>query len=336
MDKDKRSFKEVYGWTGVQYLAFSSALNPSPLFGYGLEMNLGWLRKKQRVNISSKYYERSDWVGFLTKTLDLDLALDGEVSRNNIRAAVDEIVQAGTAPTRAEWDLISTHFDGVGIGRNAELQEADYVLALDIIKNPAFPMPKRLYRITAFAIEHKNLAARRELADLLLTRLESGKTWIDALNVKVSRDVVQVASGLSKFSLDALSGHFDRIERLSHDPFMQEHGYVLLKHARVYGTKAAPMLMMLVDIGIDGKIRENRYQHPYLAGIGGLCLLGPKGARALPRIQELMVAQRIPSNGSYGKLLMNTLTSLKADPELIWSFGNGITKTRHEKNLKSI
>jgi len=337
VDQANGTFDEVYRWTGVQYFNFTGGFIPSPLFGYGLEINMGWLRKKRRLNISRKHYEHPNWVGFLTKTLGLDLVLDGEVSRDNIRTAIEWIVQAGHAPTRAEWDMISTYFDGVGIGRNTKLQRADYLLAVNMIKNPAFPTPKRLYSIVAFANAHENLMAKKELADLLLTRLESGQTWGDDANVKFSRDVAQVAGSLANFPADVLEAQFDRIERLSDDPFMQEHGYNLLRHMHVFGAKSLPVLMKLMEIGVDGEIKGNRYQHPFLAGIGGVCMLGPVAQVALPRIQELMTSERIPSHGSYGKLLMNTLINLSADSELIWPLWErrykNTTREKFEKYL---
>ena len=337
VDKTNVRFEELYRWTGVQYFSFSGALIPSPLFGSELEVNMGWLRREERINISSKYYEHPDWVGFLTQTLELDLTLDGDVSRSNIRQAIKKIVQNGKTPTRAQWDMISTYFDGVGIGQNTELQEADYELAVDIIRNPAFPTPPRLYRVADYAVTHQSLATRKELADLLLTRLESGQTWGDDAHVKLGRETVNVAFGLKQFPVDVLEGQFYRIERLSHDPFMQEHGYTLLMHMHIYGEKAAPVLLKLMENGLDGKISGNRYQHPFLAGIGGLCLLGPKGKATLPRFQELMASGSIPLHGSYGQLLINTLVSLGADPEQIWplweSRYSNPTRERFDKHL---
>ncbi len=337
VDQANGRFDEVYRWTGVQYFTHSGGLIPSPLFGYGLEVNLGWLRKKQRANISSKYYERADWVGFLTQTLDLNLALDGEASRDNIRAAVAQIVQNGATPTRAQWDMIAAYFDGVGIGRNANLQRADYLLALDILKNPVFPTPKRLYNIVAFANGHENIVAKKELADLLLTRLERGQTWGDDANVKFSQDVAQIAGSLAHFSGDVLDGQFDRIERLSRDPFMQEHGYKLLRHLHIYGAKSLPVLMTLMEIGVDGNVSENRCQSPYLAGLGGVCLLGAEGKAALPRIEELMASGRLPRGGGYQQLLMNTLINSGAEAALIWPLWDSqYSNTTREKLDKQL
>lgn len=81
IDKNNEMFVETYRWTGVRYRPFAFAMVPGPLFGYGLDMKMGWLRRQKRINISRKYYSAPDWASFLVDTLGLDLRLGGVLQK---------------------------------------------------------------------------------------------------------------------------------------------------------------------------------------------------------------------------------------------------------------
>ena len=99
---------------------------------------------------------------------------------------------------------------------------------------------------------------------------------------------------------------------------MRGPAYAALPQLSVFGQEAVPTLLFLVDVGAslraDRKKRPEEWQHPYLAGLTGLCRAGSSAAAAIPSLIERVGWADILTGGSHGRLVVQTLIRLGAPP----------------------
>jgi|GEM_PF-1800765 len=313
--------KEVYRWTGVQYKPLVMLL-PAPMFGYQFDMGMGWLRVDRDVNIENKFYEHPDWTNFLTKTLGFNLELDGAQSETRILAKIEHVLDENRPPSREEWQAFDAYYELIGISDNSKPNNRNFDLALRMLETTAFPPTKRLYAMARFAADMQDEQMVQRLAAALMNKINMGQTWSDDLGVSRKSALRTLAFGVNVLPESAFESHFKLFTKLAFDPEVREHAYIVFKKLSAFGGRSATTLLNLIDDGLAGGkhfFRTNKYQHPYLAGIGGLCLAGDRATIALSRMMHLLKEKNLPVHSSYGDLVINTLIRLGADPEHLWS-----------------
>ncbi len=329
------SVAEIYRWTGVQYSPLGLFLLPAPQFIYAFEMRMGWWREGGRINIPTKFYEKTDWEGFLTKTLGFNLALDGVKSAEGIQIKMKSVLAEHRPPTRDEWALFSTYFDRIGIGANTSISKADFDVALAMLQRSDYPPVPRLYNVSRFAEKNASPEEFGLLAEALFKRMATGQTWANELDVDLPENIKQLSVGINSLPDAALQPHFDRLAILASDPAVQVHGYQTLQKLHLFGDRAVPTLLGLMNKGLSGGdkfFRDNTYQHPYLAGIGGLCIAGENAASALPELKRMFEAANVPLFSSYGRLYVATLVRMGEDPEKLWPQFSAANSNQTRKN----
>jgi len=116
---------------------------------------------------------------------------------------------------------------------------------------------------------------------------------------------------------------------LASDNDIRVDGYIALTRLAAFGEQAVPAQLELINVGIAGgdkAFRDNAYQHPYIAGLIGLCMAGPDAAAALPRLRQLNAEGRLYTHGSYGRLLFTMLVRIGENEQAV--------KSRYDAALK--
>jgi hypothetical protein len=112
--------------------------------------------------------------------------------------------------------------------------------------------------------------------------------------------------------------HRDDLVWLAGEPVLRVHAYAALRRLSALGGEGIPVILSLLDVAAAQRAANLRdvepWQHPYLAGIIALCTMKTEGAPALPTLTALLERRALPSAGSYGRLGLNTLVALGAEP----------------------
>ena len=86
-----------------------------------------------------------------------------------------------------------------------------------------------------------------------------------------------------------------------------------------FGADGIPPLLWLIDDA--HRFRETNgkaWQHPYLAGLIGLCKLGAEGSPAIRPLFDRLDSGTIVNFGMYNRLLVHALVRMGAKPDVIW------------------
>ena len=329
-------FEEKFRWTGVSYKPFAPLMIPAPLFGYGVELGMGWLRLDRKINIPNKYYERPDWVGFLTKTLGMKLALNGADTKTRILKKIENVLSENRPPSRSEWQVFSEYFDRTAIGRNTNMQKSDLDIAMRMLESPVFPAPPRLYNMSKFAAKSEPGANAIKLASLLLTRMENGQTWATDLGVTRKSSLSNLGLAIQWLPDEAIKPHFQQFMRVARISDVRVHAYRAFRKIGVFGERAVPQLLSLINSGLKGGkgfFRINSYQHPYIAGLSGMCIAGPAVKSALTPMLRLMNNNKLAMHSSLGDLTINALVRIGAEPDVLWPYYADANKNRTRKSF---
>ena len=315
-------FEETYRRTEVHYRPLGWFLVPSITMRGHFNMNVGWWRRESQINAQGRYKDPSEWAEFLIGKLGLDLTLRGDDTRKKALDKLRKHLDEGTPPSPADWALFSQYFDRIGIGRNTRMSAGDFELGLRMLESREFPAPPRLHNLVKYAGRHADAAEMARLAGLLIGRLNDDAQQYQALGAKPGEQIKRLAFGVRALPDAALLPYRDVMISLASRADVQLDGYVALRRLAVYGDDAVPALLALMKAGLEGGehfYRDNRFQHPYLGGLQGLCLAGANAASALQELRQLAVAGKLPDHASYGRLLFTTLLRLGDSREHVQS-----------------
>ena len=171
------------------------------------------------------------------------------------------------------------------------------------------------------------------LASALVSRMSDDAERYRALGAKPRQQIKHLALGVRALPDAALLPHKDALVTLASRSDVQRDGYLALQRLAVYGDDAVPTLLALMKTGLEGGehfYRDNRFQHPYLGGLQGLCMAGAKAPSARPELRRLTDAGSLPDHGSYGRLLFTTLLRLGEDREHVRALF--VAAARNKKN----
>ena len=316
----ENGFEEIYRRTQVRYRPFEWLMIPTPISGHELRVDFGWWRTESRINIKGRYDNPYAWTEFLTARLGFGLKLRGEETKTKALAKLQTLLDGDTPPTAADWALFAQYFDRIGIGRNTRMGADDFALGLRMLANTDYPAPPRLYNFVRYAARHTDDATMAQLADAFLTRLSGDVGRYRPLGAESGNQIRDLSLAVRALPADALRPHLDAMIALASRPDIQRHGHVALQRLAVFGDEAVPTLFDLMRAGLSGGenfFRDNRYQHPYLAGLQGLCLAGRDAPSALAGLRRLAADGELPDHGSYGRLLFMTMLRLGEDADTV-------------------
>lgn len=314
------AWTERYRSTAVTYSRLWPLLLPSYVTGYGLELAAGFLRSTAYRGGSSRFQPAPSLEAFLADVLQLDLTLpdaggSDALTRQLIASALDRPGSIDRASVKVMDDFLEE------IQRRKVPAPGDAELAARILEDRRVPVPRQAAApVRKFAGDDPQLA--RRMAGALFARLfeipaderEDDPTYL-------GYSVGYLASAIAALPDAAVAPYRAELERLARDNERRVNGYAALRKLAIFGAGSVPTMIYLIDDapkGEAGKGVQKAWQHPYLAGIQGLCLAGPEAGAAIPLLYERLASGTVVKFGPYWKLAINTLVSLGADPDDMW------------------
>ena len=310
---------ERYRATGVTYYPMLPILLPSYVGGYGLELAPGFLRSTAYLGDAERFRPAPSLGHFLADKMHFDLALRDadatQVTQDVIAAALDRPGPIDRANVKVMEDFFET------LSRRKDAQRADAELALRVLADRRVPVP-RMASAPVRKFARNDPALAQEFAAVLFGRLfEIDPSAKEDDPDYLGYPLAYLANAIADLPDDAILPYRDQLERLARDREARIQAYRALRRLSVFGADTVPTLIFLIDDSYAAKDRtSNTWQHPYLAGVQGLCGLGPAGNAAVPLLYERLEDGRVVQYGAYWKMTINTLISLGADPDEAWTY----------------
>ena len=310
-------FTDTFRQTEVRYQPFAWLLVPGFSMYSSLNFHPGWWRRQGKINVKSRYHNPSKWGEFLTGTLGLNLKLQGEDTKQKTLVKLRRRLDEGSSPSDAELELFVQYFGRLGRGGGTRVERQDFDLASRMLASAQYPVPPNLSNMVTYAERAARPGELERFAGLLIDRLnERGR------RPGTDRDeqLRHLVMAIRKLPDRALMAHREDMLALARSPRMQVQGYVALQQLSAYGDAAVPTQLALMEVGLEGGehfYRKNKFQHPYLGGLLGLCKAGHRAQSALEPLRQMTEAGRLPQHASYGRLLFTTLLRLGEDPEKV-------------------
>jgi len=318
--RENDSLAERHRTTAVTYNPLLPILAPSYVGGYGFELRAGLLRGVAFRGDAERYRQEPRLGAFLQQTLKMDLLLHDEDADADTRQLIVDIIEGPTAPDRTAGKVINRLFEKMRARPKSATRE-DAELALRVLADRRVPIPRDVAAASRAFRDDADIAPR--LADALYARLgdtppQQKEDDPDYLGYTLS----YLANAIDALPDDTALPYRAVLETLARNRQSRVTGYTALRKLSAFGADAVPTLIYLIDDAhaVHGKIAagEDDWQHPYLAGLQGLCRMGAPGASAVPLLYARLAAGKIALFGSYWDLTAVTLASLGATTDDIW------------------
>ena len=317
--RDNGALQERYRSTGVTYSPLLPLLLPSYVSGYGLEMKPGFLRSTAYRGDAKHYHPAPPLEPFLEKSLHFDLALGDGERRRDARYHHHRPRPAGPDRPRqgqSHGRLFPKHQSPQG-RRDLPTPSSPRASSKTGGCRCRATRPRRFANSPATTRHLPPVSPARFLAGCSRFRPANAKTRPAYLGYPIG----YLASAIAALPDAAILPYRAELERLAHDPEARINAYVALKKLSAFGADGVPTLIYLIDDAANhrdkNKVR-NAWQHPYLAGVQGLCLTGTEASAAIPLLYERLDDGTMVKFGSYWSLAINTLVSLGAEPDDMW------------------
>lgn len=310
--REGATFHATYRWTGGRMAVIWPVAIPVPNFGHAFDTGMGLGRNDTAFNTESRFYEAPDWPGFLTQTLGLQLALEDDGIAQT-RAAIHAVLDRAGQITDSDQNLIEGYLDGVGTslildrsGKDAKNSRAeDRSLYLRLLQDRRVPLNDAVTRAlappAAFSATELATLAKAAFERLMLTDPAGSDEAEYAGNI------------LAQLPAATLAPYRDTLFQLTEDRQKRWHSWRLLTRLGDFGPEGAARLTFLIGDAQheDWDQTGDGWQHPYLAGLIGLCEMGNAAAGQRATIDALISTEVLQvSETSYGTLTLNMLISL--------------------------
>lgn len=318
--REDGALAERYRTTGVTYHRLLPLLMPSYVSGYGLELVPGFLRGTAYLGNAERYRSEPSFPLFLTETLGLDLALRDEDASEATQAVISAALDGAGPIDRANIKVMEDFFLEVHQRRDGD--KSDAALALRVLQDRRVPIPRwAAAPVRKFAGDDPAFA--RDFAAALFGRLfEINPAEKEDHPTFLGYTLGYLAGAISALPDDAILPYRSELERLARDSEARVPAYGALTRLSVFGAEAVPTFIFLIDDSATHQTdrSSNAWQHPYLAGIQGLCLTGPAGKAAIPMLYGRLEDGSVVKFASYWRLTIHTLVGLGADPDEMWTY----------------
>jgi hypothetical protein len=316
-EKKGDAFVETYRKTFVEMYKLMPLYAPTAEGGSELRMFPALARTRQTINIIEKYYEKPDWTAFLIGRLGMDLALRADNADADARTVLqDALLRTGdgqTVPAAVGKDFFQR------IQRTNKMLDEDYAIARQILEDERFPVT---YDAAGAVREAKNAPAGYfdAIGVAMFKRLRTFAANDDGKPYPAWRDeAASIGNVINILPVETIKKHYADLDWLAHQDRPREYAYQALVRFNAFGAKGAKSLLWLIDDAQRfAKERDNDWQHPYLAGLTGLCKMGPEAKDFIQPIYDRLDSGVIANWGSYSRLAIHTLVRMGAEPEDIW------------------
>jgi hypothetical protein len=316
-EKKGDGFAETYRKTFVVMHKLMPLYAPTAEGGSELRMYPALARTRETINITEKYYEKPDWTAFLIGRLGMDLALRADNADADARTVLqDALLRTGegqTVPAAVGNDFFER------IQRTNEMLDEDYAIARQMFEDDRFPVP---YTAASAIREAKNAPAGYfdAIGVAMFKRLRTFAASDDGKRYPAWRDeAASIGNVINVLPAETIKKHYADLDWLARQDRPREYAYTALSRFNAFGQQGAKSLLWLIDDAQRfAKERDNDWQHPYLAGLTGLCKMGPEAKELIQPIYDRLDSGVIANWGSYSRLAIHTLVRMGAEPEDIW------------------
>ena len=290
---------------------------PTAEGGSELKMYPALARMRETINISEKYYDKPDWTSFLTERLGFDLALRRASADAETHTVLkDALLRTGDAqPVPAP--VAEAFFAGIRDKR--ELSADDIDVARQLLEDQRFPVP----RDGSAAIRNAKSAPQAYFDAIANSMFERLRKHAVAETVKVGsgwhEELSAIDGVLSAMPRATILQHRADLDWLSTEDAVRVQAKGVLQRYADFGADGVkPLLWLIDDAHRYRETNGNEWQHPYLAGMIGLCKLGAEGRAAIQPLYDRFDSGVIANWSSYNRLAVHTLTRMGAEQEEIW------------------
>ena len=338
-EKRGSSFVETYRWTGVVVQRLAPFYAPTIEGGAELRAYAVLARTTDKINITEKYYHEPDWSGFLVNRLKYDLAKRADQAEEDTRTVLKDALMRPAVDGGAPGQVGADFFDG--IQRNRRIAGGDLDIARKLLEDERFPVPNGAPTAVLYA---KDAPADYfdAIGVAMFKRLRAFAALDDGKPYPAWRDEASsIARVIDALPRETILKHRDDLEWLAKHERLRVRAYGALYRLSEFGAEGAKTLLWLIDDSQRFKSARNGssddWQHPYLAGLTGLCRSGAAGKDMVQPFYDRLKDGRIVKFGSYWRLNIHTLTGMGASPEDMWTYlqtdDKNHTRTRMDREV---
>lgn len=316
-EKQGNAFVETYRKTFVTTHMLAPLYAPSAEGGSELRMYPALLRFAEKINIDDKYYEKPDWTAFLVQRLGFDLALRRSEAENETRKVLEDAILRADKEIAAPAPVAANFF--ASIMTKSKMEAEDFALARQLLEDQRFPVANQAWAAIRYA-----KGADQDYFDAI------GSSMFKRLRTSAAAGTVKAGSGwheelssigsvIAELPRETILKHKADLDWLARQDAVRVQAYNALSRYADFGAESVqPLIWLIDDAQRFRNAGGNDWQHPYLAGITGLCKLGTQGKAAIQPLFDRWDSGVIANWSSYERLAINTLVRMGAEPEDIW------------------
>jgi hypothetical protein len=321
-EKRGSSFVETYRWTGVVVHKLAPFYAPTIEGGAELRAYPVLARTMDKININEKYYDGPDWSGFLVNRMQYDLAKRADQAEEDTRTVLKDALMRPAADSGAPGQVSSDFFEGIQRGRKIEGEDLE--IARKLLEDERFPV---LIGAPTAVLYAKNAPPDYfdAIGDAMFKRLRAFAALDDGKPYPSWREEAStIGRVIDALPREAILKHRDDLEWLARHERLRVRAYGGLYRLSEFGADGAKTLLWLIDdsqrfkSARDGS--SDDWQHPYLAGLTGLCRSGAAAKDMVQPFYDRLKDGRIVKFGSYWRLNIHTLTGMGANPDDMWQY----------------
>lgn len=318
-EKRGGGFAETYRKTFVVTYRLAPFYAPTAEGGSELRMYPALARMRETINISERYYEKPDWTAFVTGRLGLDLALRRDNAREDTRTVLNDALLR-TGEEEAVPQQVGTDFFE-SIQRGGKIDAADYAIARQLLEDERFPVPGAA--VTAISYAKEVPAGYFDaIGSAMFKRLRAMAARDDGTKYPAWREEAShIGNVIRHLPASAIADHRDDLEWLAKQDRLRVRAWQALIRFGEFGAEGAARLIWLIDDSNRFRAKHgDDWQHPQLAGLIGLCEMGPAGATAIQPLFDRLDRGEVANWASYHRLVVHGLVRMGARPDDIWLY----------------
>ncbi len=199
------------------------------------------------------------------------------------------------------------------------IEGADLVLARRLLEDERLPVSQ----FAASAIRNAKDAPQDyfdAIAAAMFKRLR-GQAASAAVNPDSAwnEELSAIGRVLAALPRETVLKHRQDLEWLARQGALRVPTYLALSRFADFGPDGVDMLLWLIDDAQKFRYDKGRaWEHPFLAGLIGLCTMGAEGRKAIQPLFDRLDSGVIANRGGYNQLAIHALVRMGADPEEIW------------------
>ncbi|EGF93241.1 hypothetical protein ABI_16810 [Asticcacaulis biprosthecium C19] len=312
--RNAAAFEETYRHTWVAFDVYFPILAPTILLD-GMTSHAGFARLRKHARPAEHYADHPPVADLLLGPPAAYQPGKGIPAKTQVvddsRQVLVRALDATDAPSPAVLAVAKSYFDGMAWNRR-DIAPQDAALATRLLTDKRFPVT---YASAGFVKNGPSAVQATAIADSMFARLRAMETTIKplALTEPQSDEAAAIGNVIEQLPAADILRHRADLLWLTHQTTLRAPAYSALSRLDLVGD-GSEFLYLIDDSAMFTRPRDeaehNYRQHPYLAGIKGLCNLGAKAPQFRPALIARIENGTISRNASYGDIAFNALVAM--------------------------